>query len=116
MPLIKLDNSILIYQTDFRDYGKDTSWVLDTKTIIVIGIINKMVGDDDSDFIVFINKTLNKYFLNLTYEIKGWDQVVLHLKNIFNISFENTIVDAAITIYPLSLKKIHFTKQQLNKQ
>lgn len=76
--------------------------------ILIIGGINRMDGDNDSDFLVFITKS-NKYFLNITWEIASYKKFVKEIDQIFNISlttWPDKTIDSEIILYPKSLTKL----------
>ena len=66
-----------------------------------------MVGDEDSDFLVFIDGSLNKHIINLTYELDGFSSLEAFLFNAYNIKLEEAFYelnDSNKIIYPRSLK------------
>ena len=103
MNKIYIKNNIITYESEFngRQNGrnwtahKDQSWVLDLEEIISIAGINCMDGDDDSYFLGFIDIDLNKYFLNITYQIDGFEK----LKSLINTKFKIELTEWRYDFY-----------------
>lgn len=103
MSSINITDKIIQYESDFETSDQDASWTLDVSEICVIGFINRMNGDDDSDFVVFIDRTLKKYFINIARPIEAWSLAVEKIEKKFNINFKHQIYDSAIVLYPKAL-------------
>ena len=54
-----------------------------------------MDGDDDSYFLGFIDIDLNKYFLNITYQIDGFEK----LKSLINTKFKIELTEWRYDFY-----------------
>jgi len=93
------DNKIWFESID-NSSDQDVSWKLDIDAICVIGFINRMNGDDDSDFLVFIDKKLKKYFLNLSKPLDGWRLVEQYLTKYFSIRFNHQVYDSELVLFP----------------
>ncbi|WP_196887778.1 hypothetical protein [Aureivirga sp. CE67] len=103
MNQIEIQGDKVIYTSNFHSYDKDISWNLDVKSISFIGFVNCMDGDDDSDFLVFIDKELDKYFLNISRNLNGKESFKLLLEKNFNIKLEDyDLIEQSknIIIYP----------------
>ena len=122
MNKIYIENNLITYQSEFngkhrKGYWtahKDQSWALDLEKIIAIAGINCMDGDDDSYFLGFIDVDLNKYFINITWEIDGFKKLKELIENKLEIElteWRNNVYNGTKIIYPKS-----FTNQKLYKK
>lgn len=100
MSSINITDNKIHYKSDFQTSDQDVSWVLDLDEICVIGFINRMNGDDDSDFVVFIDQTLNKYFINIARPVDEWSLASEQIEQKFDVSFKHQIYDSEIVLYP----------------
>ena len=113
MSAIKINNNTIYFDSTFETVNRDKSWTLDFEAITVIGMINKMDGDDDSDFILFLDKTLNKYFLSLTKGITGSDITLSEISKHFKIDLNTKVVDNAVVLYPKEIAQRPLYKKSL---
>lgn len=95
MNSISIDNNKVHYHSQHTYVYKGKSWTLHLDDVEVIGGINLMDGDDDSIFILFVDKNLQKYFLNLTWEIDGYKS----FKKLFETTFETDLNDWSLDFY-----------------
>ena len=107
MNSINISGDRVFYNSDFHVSHKDFTWTLLLNDILVIGVVNRMDFDEDSDFIVFIDKKLNKYFINTTLEISNWDIVKKELESFYKIEFLTQINDNEKVLYPIELSCEH---------
>ena len=113
MSSIKINNNTIYFDSSFETANRDKSWTLNFADITVIGMINKMDGDDDSDFILFLDKTLNKYFLSLTKGIAGGDIALGEISKHFKIELNTIVVDNATVLYPKEIAQRPLYKKSL---
>ena len=119
MNTIEIKNNIIHYISNYQTMHKDKSWTLDISCIKVIGFINRMDGDDDSDFIVLVDKNLKKYFITITKRIKGFEILTKHLTKIFKIEINKSdtgIIDDEKIVFPKCLSRVSLYKKSLRKK
>lgn len=115
MQKIDIKNGNIHHHSEWVMPDKDNSWTLAFEDIRVIGLINRMDGDDDSDFILFLDHRLHKYFLCLTRPAEGLGEMNALLKERFNVDTTVLIQDRAIIVYPPELANRPLYKKSLKK-
>ena len=98
---IKIENNLIKYickynRGEYEDSwvrNKDQPWRINIDLVQLIGGINRMCGDNDSYFIVFIDNNLKKYFLNITYDIDGIQELNKLFEERFKIKLREWCVD-----------------------
>lgn len=102
------ENSVF-FQSAHIPYSKDTNWKLDIDSIMLIGIVNRLKGDDDSTALVFIDKNLAKFFIDMSLQFDGNDILFKTIKERFGVDIENEFYKNAdidnYLIFPKSLYK-----------
>lgn len=108
MNRITIDNNIIKYESKFSSHDKDKSWTLDSNQVLLVGGINRMDGDDDSDLLLFIDNAQQKYFLNLTFEIEGIEEFRAFFEQNFEVEmfvWSNGFHDSEKVLYPKSMSE-----------
>ncbi len=107
---IVIDNDIIKYCSKEYSSNYDKSWSLKIRDIKIIGAINRMQGDEDSLFLIFIDKSNKEYYMNTSKLINGFDDFIYVLKEKFNINFEKLdklFNFKPMVIYPEAYKNIN---------
>lgn len=104
MNVIKIKNKTIYFDMSSEFPNRDKSWELYLNDISVIGKINKMDGDEDSDFLLLIDKKLEKYFLSLNFRIDGLEIALAELARHFQIDFNKIVIDNAVVLYPKEIE------------
>ncbi|AUC14391.1 hypothetical protein BTO06_04180 [Tenacibaculum sp. SZ-18] len=126
MNKIYIQNNLITYESELNGRHragywtthKDQSWVLDLEKVISIAGINCMDGDNDSYFLGFIDIDLKKYFLNVTWEIDGFEILKPLIEEKFKIELTQWRIDFyddVKILYPESLKNERLYKNSLWK-
>ena len=87
MHRIKIENSKIHYHIEYRSF-RVKSWQLALNNILLIGGVNCMDGDEDSCFLVFVDRALKKYFLNLTHKPTGLLEFQAQFEALFQIKMD----------------------------
>lgn len=106
--LLQVSDNEILYSCDFWSSGQDTSWKLALSDIALIGRISRMNGDDDSDFLLFLNDSGEKHFLNMTYSFPGREILIQTLVDFFEIQREDILngkPDSSAVVFPVDLAK-----------
>lgn len=85
------ENSIF-FQSAYIPYSKDTDWKLDIDSIMLIGIVNRLKGDDDSTAVVFIDKKLAKFFIDMSLKFDGDDILFNAINERFGVDIKNEFI------------------------
>jgi len=102
MNRFELVNKVLILNCQTKGYHTDIPWSLSVEQVQQIGFVNKMDGDDDSDFLVFITKDLKKRHLSLN-RLENYAKTVELIEQLFSVNIHGiNIKDQGIYIYPKS--------------
>lgn len=84
------------------------SFSLDLNEVEVVGGVNAMIWDDDSDLLVLVSQG-KQHVINMSIPIDGYDDFARELQSRFNVSFrsallEDYIRDKALVLFPLELR------------
>jgi hypothetical protein len=107
MKSISIKDDLIIYDGERPAFGRDLSWKINIRNIVIVGVCNTMVGDDDSDVLIFIDKEAKLYFIILWQEISGYNEFIETVNERFNINAADSalsIHDEEICIWPSHLK------------
>jgi hypothetical protein len=99
---IKIADRKIAYSANRVPY-REKSWTMFLDDIRVVGFVNGMDIDSDSDFIALIDKNMKNVFINVTWEIDGWEAVKKELEGFFKIELHADIHDTSIVLYPKEL-------------
>ena len=101
-------DQIKYYVDDHGSLNYDKSWILDLNSIKAIGIVNRMRGDDDSYFLIFVDKSNQKYYINLNIKFGGYTELIDWLRFSFSIEEKDLIVpdemNDNLILFPIALK------------
>jgi hypothetical protein len=114
MDSISIINDLIICEVENPVFGRDVSWKLNIKDVVIVGVCNTIVGDDDSDILIFIDKHAKLYFIILWQEITGYSEFVKTINERFNININDSmlsITDREICLYPITLEEKHLFKR-----
>ncbi len=110
---LTINNGILSYACCKETWNKEVSWELSLSSITLIGVLGRMVGDDDFVFIVFIDSNKKIYPLNCTHpQFKG-ELVLRSLIEEKGINYDGLFKqdDQNCVIYPSELNGIKLFRQ-----
>ena len=80
---------------------------LQINDIIAIAMLNRMLGDDDTDYIIILTNTFEQFYIHLIQEMKGFEDLKVFLKNEFSIDWQdidNIAYDSNSILFPKNLK------------
>jgi hypothetical protein len=100
---IIINNNVIKLQAKYYGYHSDVSWDLDINEIKIIGAVNRMAGDNDSFFLVFIDHKMRPHIVNTTYLETGREELFTLLKAKFEINilhWEQSLEDKDVVLYP----------------
>ena len=98
------DKTVIVTSTS--RYSQE-SFDIQIDDIIAIAILNRMIGDDDSDFIIIVTNTFEQFYIHLVQKIKGFEDLKIFLKNDFSIDcreIDNIAYDSNSVLFPKTLK------------
>ncbi|MEM6264768.1 MAG: hypothetical protein AAGI38_19805 [Bacteroidota bacterium] len=109
---IKIENNLIVYHSSHPSHERDSSWILPIDEIKVVGVMNRMIGDDDSLIFNFIDQNLGFHFLTTTHHIEGYSSLENSLNSHLNLEIGHwtcQTVENPIVIYPeeLWLKRLY---------
>ncbi|WP_405376640.1 hypothetical protein [Nonlabens sp. Asnod3-A02] len=98
------DKTVIVTSTS--RYSQE-SFDIQIDDIIAIAILNRMVGDDDSDYIIILTNTFEQFYIHLIQEMKRFEDLKVFLKNGFSIDcqdIDNIAYDSNSILFPKNLK------------
>lgn len=106
---LSFTNGVIKYTAmDTLGMFNDKDWAITVSDTKIIGIWDKMVGDEDTTFLIFVDSNGKSYAINLTY---SWGHIIEELDRV--IKFVNIKIDPEIK-YPKAT--IVFPSQLRGKQ
>lgn len=103
MNTIAIRDNMIHYRSGLNLPHKDKSWNLPIENIRVIGVVNRMDGDDDSDFLVFADGQANRFIVKYSQPIEGWDTFESALLNLFSINLPSALYDSDVVLHPKNI-------------
>lgn len=105
MKSFKIDNDYFSLICESFPYERDNSFTILLKSIKVIGIENKMIGDDDTDILYFIDNHSAVYTITLEY-LNNHDDFIYLINKRFLIDIKSEaskLVDFNKVIFPAEI-------------
>lgn len=101
-PSIHISHSFIEYLIPEVTPYSNKPWRLSLSEIKIIGFVNCLVFDDDSDFLVFVDKNANRYVMNCSSSIEGWGSFESRLQEVFGVKIPANIYNRDMVLYPAS--------------
>ena len=79
-------------------------------------MLNRMLGDDDTDYIIILTNTFEQFYIHLIQEMKGFEDLKVFLKNEFSIDWQdidNIAYDSNSILFPKNLKGAPFYQKNI---
>ena len=110
---LTIDNGILKYECCKETWNKEFLWELSLSSISVIGVLGRMVGDDDFTFIVFVDQNKKVYPVNCTHSQFKGELVLRSIMEEKGINYDGLFKpdDQNSVIYPSELNGIKLLRQ-----
>jgi hypothetical protein len=102
-----LEENKLVYQVEESTISSDDySWELDIHDILIVGILDGLVGDTDTRYVIFIDSNGRINPINLCLSSYATDALILNLlKDKFNIEgLPEDNFDDSTVLYPKELQ------------